>query len=91
MKADDSVYSGFENIVFEPHSENNILDFTSLNYSSPSSVKYQYKLDEEWIDIPNDYINFFFIRKRRLQSGNPGKELTHPGEIQICFFTVLPF
>jgi ligand-binding sensor domain-containing protein/two-component sensor histidine kinase len=91
VTSEDSVYSGFENIVFGPHSENIHLDFTSVNYSSPSSVEYQYKLNEEWIDLPNDYINFSSLEKGDYNLSIRGKAInTSWGEPKVVSFTVLP-
>ena len=91
VMSEDSVYSGFDNIVFGPHVENIHLDFTSVNYSSPSSVKYQYKLNDDWIDLPNDYINFSSLEKGDYDLSIRGKAInTSWGEPKVVSFTVLP-
>ncbi|MBK7446270.1 MAG: hypothetical protein IPJ45_09655 [Ignavibacteria bacterium] len=78
IKADDSVYSFKENIIFEPDINNIHLDFTSLNFSSPSSVKYQYMLDDEWIEIPDDYINLTSLGKGDYNLAIRGKVINSP-------------
>ena len=91
IKADDSVYSFKENIIFEPDINNIHLDFTSLNFSSPSSVNYQYMLDDEWIEIPDDYINLTSLGKGDYSLAIRGKVINSSwGSPSIVNFTVLP-
>jgi ligand-binding sensor domain-containing protein len=91
IKADDSVISNTENIIFEPTIKNIHLDFTAINYSSPSSVQYQYKLDDNWIDIPDDYINLTSLGKGDYNLAIRGKVInTSWGEQKLLTFTVLP-
>ncbi|MBK7159521.1 MAG: histidine kinase [Ignavibacteria bacterium] len=91
IKADDSVYSFKENIIFEPDINNIHLDFTSLNFSSPSSVKYQYKLEDDWIDISDDYINLTSLGKGDYNLAIRGKVINSLlGKPSIVNFTVLP-
>ncbi len=91
VKADDSVFSNTEDIIIEPNIKNIHLDFTSVNYSSHSSMKYQYNLDDEWIDIPDDYINLTSLGKGDYSLAIRGKVINSPwGKPSLVNFTVLP-
>ncbi len=91
VTAKDSVYSDFDNIIFEPNRENIHIDFTAINFSYPASVKYQYKLEDEWINVPNDYINLSSLGKGKYNLEIRGKVInTEWGEPKLITFTVLP-
>lgn len=92
VKADDSDYTIFNKIIFEPDRNNIQIDFTAVNYSSPSSVKYQYKLEKEWIDIAEDNVNFPSLKKGDYNLAIRGKIINSPwGEPALVSFTVLPY
>lgn len=89
--ADDSVYSNKGKIIFEPDINNIHLDFTSVNFSSPSSVKYQYKLEDKWINISDNNINLSSLGKGDYNLAIRGKVINSPwGTPSIVNFTVLP-
>ncbi len=91
IKADDSVFSFNKNIIFEPDIRNIHVDFTAVNYSSPSSVKYQYNLEDEWIDISDDNINLSLLGKGDYNLAIRGKVINSPwGKPSLVNFTVLP-
>ena len=46
VKAEDSVYADSDNFIFEPDRKNIQIEFTAVNFSSPSTLKYQYKLED---------------------------------------------
>lgn len=58
IKAGDSVYTSYSNLVFEPEQSDVSIDFNALNFSSPSSVKYKYNLNGEWKETDNDFLDF---------------------------------
>ncbi len=58
IKAGDSVYTHYDNLVFKPEQKNVYIDFKALNYSSPGSVKYKYFLNGEWKETNNDFLDF---------------------------------
>jgi len=92
VKSEDSVYTNFDNIILEPSRNNIYIDFTAVNYSSPGTVKYQYKLDEEWVDIPNDYVNFTSLKKGDYKLAIRAKTINRPWGIpKLISFTVLPY
>jgi hypothetical protein len=62
IKAGDSVYTSYKNLVFEPEQHDVYIDFKALHFSSPGSVKYRYKLDKEWIETDNDFLNFINLK-----------------------------
>lgn len=92
VKSEDSVYASFDNINFEPDANNIYIDFTAINYSSPASVKYQYKLEDEWVDIPNDYLNFTSLKKGDYKLSIRGKTINSSwGTPKSISFSVLPY
>ncbi|MBS1553066.1 MAG: histidine kinase [Bacteroidetes bacterium] len=92
ITADDSVFSFKENIIFEPGIKNIHIDFTAVNLSTPSSVKYQYNLEDEWIDISYDNINLSSLGKGDYSLAIRGKVINSPwGKPSLVNFTVLPY
>ncbi len=94
VKANDSVYLYSENYIFEPDRNNIQIDFSAINFSSPASVNYQYKINinNEWINIPDDHINFSSLEKGDYKLSVRGKVINSRwGEPEIISFTVLPY
>ena len=92
VKSEDSVYTSLDNIIFEPNRNNIYIDFTALNYSSPGTVKYQYKLTDEWVDIPGDFVSFTSLKKGDYKLAIRGKIINRPwGNPELISFTVLPY
>ncbi|MFA5806455.1 MAG: histidine kinase, partial [Melioribacteraceae bacterium] len=58
IKAGDSVYTSYNNLVFEPEQHNVYIDFKALSFSSPGSVKYKYSLNGEWEETDHDFLDF---------------------------------
>jgi len=63
IKAGDSVYTNFTKLLFEPEQHNVYLKFGAVSFSSPGSVKYRYKLDNEWEETDNNFLDFVSLRK----------------------------
>jgi len=62
IKAGDSVYTNYTDLVFKPDQHDITIDFKALYFSSPGSVKYKYKLDNEWITTDYGSLNFITLR-----------------------------
>ena len=63
VKAGDSIYTNYNNLVFEPEQRNVSINFKALNFSSSGSVMYQYKLDgTKWKDVHDDFLNFLSLK-----------------------------
>ncbi|MHB8581314.1 MAG: ligand-binding sensor domain-containing protein [Ignavibacteriaceae bacterium] len=62
IKAGDSVYTTYNNLVFEPSQHDIYIDLKTLNFSSPGSVKYRYKLNDEWMVTDFDFLNFISLK-----------------------------
>ena len=62
IKAGDSVYTDFIHLVFQPEQHDVYIDFKALNFSSPGSVKFSYKLNNEWIATDYDFLNFIALK-----------------------------
>jgi len=61
--AGDSVYTKFDNLEFEPINNNIHIDFNVICFSSRSNIKYQYKLNNEWLNTENDYLDFSSMKE----------------------------
>ena len=77
VKAEDSVYLNSVNYIFEPEIKNLQIEFTAINFSSPGSVSYQYKINDEWINIPYDFVNFPFPKKGEYKLAIRGKVINN--------------
>lgn len=63
VKAGDSIYANYDQLVFEPEQRNVSINFKALNFSSSGSVMYQYKLDgTKWKDTHDDFLNFLSLK-----------------------------
>ncbi|MBI1939421.1 MAG: histidine kinase [Ignavibacteriales bacterium] len=62
IEAGDSVYTSYGNLVFEPEQNNVYIEFTASNFSSSGSVKYKYKLNNEWIETDHNFLNFTSLK-----------------------------
>lgn len=58
IRAGDSVYTNYTNLVFEPEQHNVSISFKALRFSSPGSVKYRYDLNGEWAETNHDFLDF---------------------------------
>jgi ligand-binding sensor domain-containing protein len=61
VTAGDSIYTSYSNLVFRPDQHNVLINFKALNFSSPGSVIYKYKLSGEWILESSDFLNFISL------------------------------
>ncbi len=61
IKAGDSVYTSYNNLVFEPEQSDVSIDFNALNFSSPGSVRYRYKLNGVWKETDHDFLDFISL------------------------------
>ena len=62
IKAGDSVYSSYNNLVFKPEQNHVYIDFKALSFSSPGSVKYKYNLNGEWEETDNDFLDLISLK-----------------------------
>ncbi|MDP2335270.1 MAG: two-component regulator propeller domain-containing protein [Bacteroidota bacterium] len=65
LKAGDSIYTSFTNLVFEPKQNHVYIEFKAISFSSPGSVRYKYILNGEWEETDHDFLDFV-----SLKSGN---------------------
>jgi ligand-binding sensor domain-containing protein/two-component sensor histidine kinase len=63
----DSVYTNFDDLIFERENNHIYISFSALNYSTPSSLTYQYKMsddtDDNWIDTEKDFLDFISMNE----------------------------
>jgi ligand-binding sensor domain-containing protein/two-component sensor histidine kinase len=62
IKAGDSVYTSYNNLVFASEQHDVYIELKALNFSSPGSVKFEYKLDNEWVATDYDFLNFISLK-----------------------------
>ncbi|MDP2303931.1 MAG: two-component regulator propeller domain-containing protein [Ignavibacteria bacterium] len=63
IKAGDSVYTNYSNLVFNPDQHDVFINYKAISYSSPGSIKYKYQLDDhQWIETENDFLNFISLK-----------------------------
>jgi len=68
IKAGDSVYTKYENLKFEPKQRDIIVNFKSLNFTSPGSIRYQYQLNaNKWKETENDFLDFIALKNGTYQ------------------------
>jgi len=58
VEAGDSLYTGYDNLIFSPEQHDVKIDFTALNFSSPGTIKYRYNFDGGWINTDFSLLNF---------------------------------
>jgi ligand-binding sensor domain-containing protein len=91
IKSGDSVYTDFDNLIFERNQNTIYLDFSVLVYSSPDIIKYRYKLNNQLMET-----NYNFLNLVSLQNGEYELEIeakTHNsdwGKPLLMKFEVLP-
>ncbi len=62
IKAGDSVYTRYETLVFEPGHNSVYVDFKALNFASPGTVRYRYKLLDNWVETDLDFLNLISLQ-----------------------------
>ena len=54
----DSVYTNYSSLIFDRDKNDISIDISAINYSSPRSVIYKYKLNGKWDEANNNVLNF---------------------------------
>jgi len=62
IKAADSVFVDFNNLVFKPRQHDVYINFAAVNFSSPGSVIYRYSIHNEWITTYQRSLSFVSLR-----------------------------
>ncbi len=92
IKAGDSVYTNYSNLVFNPEQHDVFINFKAISYSSPGSIKYKYQLDDDpWIETENDFLNFISLKhgeyKLRIIAKTQNADWSKP---YFLSFSILP-
>jgi ligand-binding sensor domain-containing protein len=91
IRAGDSVYTSFKNLVFKPEQHHVYIDFKALSFSSPGSVKYKYNLNGEWVETDHDFLDFISLKSGRYDLQIMAKsQNTDWGKPYVLSFNVLP-
>ncbi len=61
----DSTYTDYRALEFDRDKNNVSIDLSAINYSSPGSLIYKYKLNDKWYETNDNVLNF-----SSLQNGN---------------------
>jgi hypothetical protein len=68
IKVGDSVYTSYNNLVFEPEQRDVNIVFKAINFSSPGSVKYKYKFDDDkWVETDYDFLNLIALKNGKYE------------------------
>ena len=63
IKAGDSIYTDFNQLEFNPKQRDITINFKSLYFSSPKSIRYQYQLNDNiWKETDNDFLDFISLK-----------------------------
>jgi ligand-binding sensor domain-containing protein/two-component sensor histidine kinase len=54
----DSTYTDYSSLEFDRDKNNVSIDLSAINYSSPGTLIYKYKLNEKWYETNNNVLNF---------------------------------
>lgn len=97
----DTNLTSFDNLVFKPSQNNIRIHYTSFNFNSPKSIKYEHKFEggEEWIETDYSDIDLFSyppgrynLLLRTVNINNVKGEITSlKFEILAPFWKTLPF
>ncbi|MFA6598128.1 MAG: two-component regulator propeller domain-containing protein [Ignavibacteriaceae bacterium] len=91
IKAGDSVYTSYNNLVFDPGQEHVYIDYKALSFSSPGSVKYKYNLNGEWMETDHDFLDLISLKngtyKLQLMAKSQNTGWSKP---YFLYFRVLP-
>ncbi len=91
IKSGDSVYTDYNNLLFDPNQNNIYMNFSVLMYSSPGIIKYRYKLNNQLMET-----NYNFLNLISLENGKYVLEITAKthntdwGKPLLIKFEVLP-
>lgn len=62
IRAGDSVFASYNNLVFTPKQNHVLINFKALSFSSPGSVKYKYNLNGQWAETDLDFLDFISMK-----------------------------
>jgi ligand-binding sensor domain-containing protein len=92
VKAGDSVYTNYSNLILKPEQHDLFIDFKALNYTSPAAVKYRYKLkDDGWVETKYDFLNLISLKNGSYDLQITAKsQNTNWSEPLILKFRIMP-
>ncbi|MDP3462253.1 MAG: two-component regulator propeller domain-containing protein [Bacteroidales bacterium] len=91
IRAGDSVFSDYDNLVFKPQQHDVYVNFAGLNFSSPESVIYKYSINNEWMTTNQRSLSFINLRPGAYKLQIMAKaQNTDWGKPTLVTFRVLP-
>lgn len=91
IKAGNTIFKDFSNLQFKPGQRNVFIGFTALHFAWPASLKYQYKLNNEWETTDHDFLDLVSLHHGtyhlQLRARSQNTDWGKPVELT---FTVLP-
>ena len=67
ITAGDSIYTSYNNLVFEPEQHSVLIEFKALCFSSPGSIRYKYNLNGEWVETDHDFLDFVSLKNGKYE------------------------
>ncbi|MEW6507718.1 MAG: two-component regulator propeller domain-containing protein [Bacteroidota bacterium] len=61
----DSAYTDYSSLEFDRDKNNVSIDLSAINYSSPGTLIYKYKLNEQWYETNDNVLNFSSLQNGR--------------------------
>lgn len=61
IQAGDSIYTNYDNLVFSPEQHDIKINFIALNFTSPSTVQYKYKFNDDWLTTDATFLNLIAL------------------------------
>jgi ligand-binding sensor domain-containing protein len=62
IRAGDSIYSNYNNLIFGPEQNHVYIDFNALSFSSPGSVRYKYCLNDKGEETDHNFLDFISLK-----------------------------
>ena len=67
VKAGDSAYTSYTKLLFEPEQHHVHIEFRALDFSSPGSVVYKYRLNGEWEETERDFLDLVSLENGKYE------------------------
>jgi two-component sensor histidine kinase len=91
VKAGDSTYTNYNNLIFNPEQHDISIDFQAIHFSSPGSVTYKYSLNNDWLTTDYNSLNFISLKNGTYNLKIIAKaQNTLWSEPYVLSFSVLP-
>jgi two-component sensor histidine kinase len=91
LRSGSTLFQGTNDIELQPDQSDLYVSFSALNFSSPGSINYRYKLDGDWIETENDFVNLMSLPPGEYKLQLAAKVINGEwGKPAVLNFNVLP-